>query len=524
MTKSLFSTNNFEDEKFTINKNFASRYEEKKRHEEMSQLEDKYKGEDIDGGYSSSDSESDEDEDEIGELVTPAIDLQIMNTLTALKRKDPRIYDSSHKYFDQQELSKQENEFLEKKRGEKGEKHSPIHLKDYHRERLLSNVNDLDDDNQLPPPPSKTLRAAESLLVKDGEQRGILDDFKAAAQSQEEEDFSFKIKKNQTIGTGESYKNFVLKNIDSPSSLYTEKDDSNPEQNFLMDYILNKGWVDEKKIRIKEKFVEQELEEEEQAIEEEEKFEEKYNFRFEQPGSASIVTYPRQLTNSLRLKDDRRKMGREAKALRKEEEHRKEEEDLKRLKNLKRSELKDRLKRIGKISSLKMVPLQLMDDGNDGDFDPEKHDRMMKEIFNEDYYNVKEGDDDVFEEDLMVDDDVKEISRRIKDEREEEEQKILKEIDIEKELLNLHYEDKIGGGDVTCRFRYQSVKPTTFGLSIREILEAEESELNAHVGVKRIAAPYRSDAVFENDQIKYANKKRVCKFRDLLKRRIEGKK
>lgn len=556
MTKSLFS-NSIEDEKFSINKDFASKYEEKKRHEEMSKLEEKYKGvkekqdskddEDEDDD-DESDSESDEDEDEVGELVTPAVDLQILKTLSALKRKDPLIYDPSHKYFDQEELTKKEKQFLLKKRGDKQERHTPIHLKDYHRERILSGAvsanNDNDDSEKKP---SKTPRAAEFLLMKDGEQRGILDDFKKAAQSvvgvEEDEDFSLKIKPNET---GESYKNFVLQNIDSPSAaaIFSATNDSNPEQNFLMDYILNKGWVDEKKIvsgsssigggcynnngnaTTNKNFAINGISDDEETIEEEEKFEEKYNFRFEQPGSASIVTYPRQITNSLRLKDDRRKMGREAKALRKEEERRKEKEDLKRLKNLKRSELKERLKKIGRISNLKKVPKALVDDGDDdGEFDPEKHDRMMQEMFNDNYYNVKEGDEDIVDCDDGLDNDLKEVSRRIstiKEEEEEEERKI-KEIDIEKELLSLDYEDKIGD-NVKCRFRYQSVKPTTFGLSVREIMEAEEAELNAHVGVKRIAAPYRSDAVFEKDQDRYASKKRVCKFRDLLKRRIEGNK
>jgi protein KRI1 len=43
-------------------------------------------------------SSSDED-DETGELLTPAMDAQIMRTLLALRSKDPSVYDENTKFY-----------------------------------------------------------------------------------------------------------------------------------------------------------------------------------------------------------------------------------------------------------------------------------------------------------------------------------------------------------------------------------------------------------------------------------------
>jgi len=49
-------------------------------------------------GGEESDSTS-EEEDEYGELVTPEIDAQILKTITAIRSKDPKVYDSNTSFF-----------------------------------------------------------------------------------------------------------------------------------------------------------------------------------------------------------------------------------------------------------------------------------------------------------------------------------------------------------------------------------------------------------------------------------------
>jgi protein KRI1 len=67
---------------FSINKEFAARFEHNKKREERMQLEEKYGDE-----YSEEDSEEDVVEDEVGELVTPAVDAQILKTMLLSKQK-----------------------------------------------------------------------------------------------------------------------------------------------------------------------------------------------------------------------------------------------------------------------------------------------------------------------------------------------------------------------------------------------------------------------------------------------------
>ncbi|KAJ1828914.1 Ribosome biogenesis protein Kri1, partial [Coemansia sp. RSA 2703] len=65
-------------------------------------------GENGDNGGSSAESsdESDVEEDDIGELITPELDAQIMKTLTALRSKDKSIYDNNTNFFSEDAIKK----------------------------------------------------------------------------------------------------------------------------------------------------------------------------------------------------------------------------------------------------------------------------------------------------------------------------------------------------------------------------------------------------------------------------------
>lgn len=71
---------------------------------------------------------------------------------------------------------------------------------------------------------------------------------------------------------------------------------------FLKRYILSKGWVDASNDQSKKKVGKKVLKEDDERSEEMEDFEERYNFRFEEPGGTDIQTFPRQIEESMRLK------------------------------------------------------------------------------------------------------------------------------------------------------------------------------------------------------------------------------
>ena len=121
-------------------------------------------------------------------------------------------------------------------------------------------------------------------------------------------------------------------------------------------------------------------------------FEASYNHRFEEPGAATIASFPRVLPSVVRRQDTTRKEARERRRERKEEELRKRKEEVKRMKALKMREIKRKLERIVREGGLKRVGRGIdEEDGSvedeldlEGDWDPETHDRQMAGLFDRD--------------------------------------------------------------------------------------------------------------------------------------------
>ncbi|KAL7750013.1 Kinetochore protein Spc24 [Sorochytrium milnesiophthora] len=84
------------------------------------------------------------------------------------------------------------------------------------------------------------------------------------------------------------------------------------------------------------------------------------------------------------------------------------------------------------------------------------------------------------------------------------------------EIYRLDYEDIVGG--VPVRFGYRQVRPATYGLSVEDILEADEKDLNTFVSIKKMA-PYRPPEVEERDLKKYSKKHRVLEWRRKIRER-----
>ncbi|CAN8010263.1 unnamed protein product, partial [Ixodes pacificus] len=291
---------------------------------------------------------------------------------------------------------------------------------------------------------------------------------------------------------------------------YWNSDSLEKSEEFLRDYILNKRYLEKNNrvpVRVEE---EEDLSEDEATLEQQETFEHKFNYRFEEPDAEFV-----------KLK----------------------KEEIKRLKALKRKEILDKLERLKEITGNDQVGFA--DEDIDGDFDPQEYDRRMnakwrgvfslQDIFNKEYYeqaceeqkpedpvdeevgledwdnwNGEQGEEQAGDEGgYDCDDNIEDYDkadpstsdwtgdgeRRGKRRRRSV---FAKTISKKKPLFDpssktfeeyfdeyykLDFEDIVGG--MPTRFRYRSVVPNDFGLTVDEILAAKDKELNRWCSVKK---------------------------------------
>lgn len=79
------------------------------------------------------------------------------------------------------------------------------------------------------------------------------------------------------------------------------------------------------------------------------------------------------------------------------------------------------------------------------------------------------------------------------------------------ELYQLDYEDMIG--DTPVRFHYTKVKPQGFGLSVEDIMQADDKDLRQFVSMKKLA-PYR-------DHDWRVSRDKVGKFKAMLQKKLK---
>ncbi|KAJ8924350.1 hypothetical protein NQ315_007146 [Exocentrus adspersus] len=227
-------------------------------------------------------------------------------------------------------------------------------------------------------------------------------------------------------------------------------------------------------------------------------------------------------------------------------------QELKKLQELKRIEIEEKLEKLKEIVG--DSDIGFADEDIDGDFDPDAHDRRMQTLFNDEYYQgAEEEQKPVFpdiDEELEIEnwdryegendnelphcedenfnmdcdynptastqDGLIEKSKSKK--RRKRKSKVAEALSKPKpkydpndknyekyfdEYYKLDCEDIIG--DIPCKFKYREVAPNDFGLSIEEILLANERELNKWCSLKK-AVQIRPDNVEKYEQIAYKRK------------------
>ena len=566
------------DDKDILNTNndYAAKYDNWRGKEHLQKLKDKYGDRDLE--EEEDDSSSEESEDEEAEELTPEVEKDFFVTLASLKTKDPSIYDGKTSFFKEKSESSKEKQVKEKSK--------KVTLADMERKVILENEGKYEEIEE----------GGEGITTYNDEMKNIKDSFKTALVDDDTEDdeegllTKRKKTKEESKREEEDYKQWLAGQKDSVdddsvkekmSGLreYWNKSKLDDDEKFLRDYILNKRYLENENDDYVPSYDEvvhdsdEDLSEDERNVEKQEEFEHKYNFRFEEPDEEFIKRYPRTIKDSLRRDDDKRKSKRKEVEERKKQEKDRKKEEIKMLKNMKKKEIMDKLEKLKQITGNQ--DMEMDEDDIEGDFDPEKYDKKMAEIFSnydddvavdeekptfsdfeddfddnygeefEDWDNWtgtdqkpsdeggdgNEAEPHCEDEDFIMDCDyqqeIVESTKRKKGRRKSKFTKALESnstkpafdpedktfTEYVEEYYKLDCEDLIG--DLPCRFKYRSVQPNDFGLSVEEVLSAEDKELNAWVSLRK-TCQYRNEEDERKDFHVFRNKAKDGKLKKKL--------
>jgi protein KRI1 len=510
-------------------------------------VEEKYgKGKALqDPADDSEDSEEGVEEDDAAELLDETLDDEVNATLQALRAKDPRIYNKDVKFYREAEGDADDTNDTEKEQS--------MTLKQYHTKNLLEGkfTGDADDEDDAPPRTyAQEQEETRRNLVKEmhaaAEEDGAADDFLVAKPKPASS------KKDRVKITAED----------------VVQADKDPET-FLSNFMASRAWVPAGATRFQP--LESDDESEEAAAEE---FERSYNLYFEDTAGANekIMTYARDAVASTTVRRDDatgRRKAREAARAKREAERREKEQDLARLRKLKVEEMEQKVQQIRKIGGLSGRDFKIDEwkDVLEADWSDDQWDVEMAKRFGESYYDAQDAgsgeedgaakskkkakkpkfDDDIDIKDLIPDfkDDEDErpditlssdeeeagadaeedpeadtsksskSSKKRKAERADAKSAARRDRRLIETLVdsNLEYEAALAAKPkAPTRFRYRETSPTTFGLTTRDILLADDTQLNEFAGLKKLAA-FRDPDKKKKDKKNLSKKARLRQWR-----------
>ncbi|KAI4304185.1 hypothetical protein MLD38_039734 [Melastoma candidum] len=537
--------------KIEVDADYARRFEHNKKREDLQRFEElKKKGlvddPSLSSGHSSEDSESDSESS--GEFYGADWDkpskkgAEFFSALIKVRNRDPIIKQEDVSLFesDGSDGSGEDDRDRDRKR--------KLYLKDVAAKQLIEEGPEFDDETAES---SRARNYRKSYNEEQDENRRAF--LEAVEATDEDGDSSDLLVEKKREDGGRDDKDDAVEFEKRVEEYFGTKEKLDENEAFLKDYFLNEMWIDKggkKEVGVGDEELE-ELEDDEEEIWKQEDYEN--TFRHEEDLSDVIWGHSRSVDGSVRKVDNARKKQRKSKEERLKAAELERKEELKHLKNLKKEEMKEKLKKLREISGIgEGEACQLDYAVLEDDFDPDKHDQVMKRVFDEKYYAAEdvdpnfgsdkddEGDSDMEKPDFSKEDELlglpkgwdvsgssdgflaaRERSLKIKPENDDDgdfdmdlaiEEMDMQNEDVKfldegkrkrkqklsllerakeamlEEYYKLDYEDTIG--DLKTRFKYAKIKPNRYGLKPEEILMLDDKDLNQYISLKRLA-PYR---------------------------------
>ncbi|GMM38301.1 Kri1 protein [Saccharomycopsis crataegensis] len=519
---------------------------------------------------SDDESSSSEEEDEYGDLLDNETDNQINRVLDALKSNDSSLKNKDVKFFDEPEEAVKK---LEK--SGTAEKNRPMYLHDYHRINLLNGGGLADDDEE---------QNDEGLKTYAEQQKEDKDQLLSEIKNAFGDDGGNENNSNGDDDDDDDDDDDFLKKKERKREPIVEAQLPNPEEDqekFLSEFLNQHAWIprskndtenldlgteDQDALRAEEEF--------DDAVE---NFERVYNFRYEDSTSAEIISYARSQATMRRSKMNSRKKQRVKKQEKIKEKKEKHEQNLKKKKQDKINKVMDRLaeikKAVGEDVDTELVQKVFGESLLNDDFDDGEWDNKMNQIFDEKYYNAEEkpqwddddeimqefydekknknDDDDDDQEDEEAEaeetqanteeqqDEAEEVEEDAPPKKKSKKEKLAekKSAKKSKESLKKQAEQIVQSNimkveeevddeeskenDDGPKFKYIQVEPETFGLTQKEILLADDKDLNEFIGLKKLA-PYRDPNHVAKDRRKVSKKRRLRDWRKQVFDNEEG--
>lgn len=533
-----------------VNDEYARRFEYNKKREEKHRLEEKYGKAKAFGNPAddSEDSEEGVEEDDAAELLDETLDDEVNATLQALRAKDPRIYNKEVKFY-----READEDGGDEVNG--AEKEQSMTLKQFHTKNLLEGKFTGDDEEDDAPPKTYAQEQEEA-------RRNLVKEMHAAAEEDAEGD-DFLVAKPKPASSKKDRVKITVEDV--------EQADKDPET-FLSNFMASRAWVPTEKSRFQPLMSDDD--DEDAAADEWENSYNMY-FEDTTGANEKIMTYARDAVASTTVRRDEatgRRKARELARAKREAERREKEQDLARLRKLKVEEMEQKVQQIRKIGGLSGRDFKLDEwkDVLEAEWSDDQWDAEMAKRFGESYYEEKDAGSDSedgsskskkkkvkkpkFDDDI----DIKDLIPDFKDNDEErpditlssdeEDEPAGDEMDVDEEdadskpsksskkrkqeraeaksaarrdrrLIenlvdsNLEYEAALAAKPkAPTRFRYRETSPTTFGLTARDILLADDAQLNEFAGLKKLAA-FRDPDKKKKDKKHLSKKARLRQWR-----------